>query len=83
MIAKRLPWKPEYATNAELFWSDLDKFSKQFEIREQGEVRALSTEEYVNRTDADPRDYMPELLGFIHVTEDERRQYIKSLLGVD
>lgn len=69
MIAKRLPWKPEYATNSELFWSDLDKANKQCIVEEQ-------PEEYIEPIEEDIHDDVEQ-------PENDRRQYMKSLLGVD
>ena len=69
MIAKRLPWKPEYATNAELFWSDLDKANKQYVAVEQ-------PEEYIEPIEEEPCTIVAQ-------PENDRRQYMKSLLGVD
>ena len=71
MIAKRLPWKEEYATNSELFWKDLRENESKY------------TEEPIEE---DSRTNLAEYLGFGHIeinSEDERRQYMKSLLGVD
>ena len=66
MTTKRLPWKPEYATNSELFWHDLDEFNKQYELEKQQEQpiteKPIVTENY---------DVTPA---------DKRRAYIKSLL---
>lgn len=76
MTTKRYPWKEEYVTNGELFWKDL---------RENERKYAEEHEESVEKVEEDPSINMAERLGFRHIeinSEDERRQYIKSLLGV-
>lgn len=74
MIAKRYPWKPEYATNSELFWHDLRENERKYaeEYIEQTEEEPILDENY-----EEPINITKEL-----ALEDERRQYIKSLLGV-
>lgn len=76
MTTKRYTWKEEYATNGELFWKDL---------RENESKYAEEHEESVEQVEEDLSINMAERLGFRHIelnSEDERRQYIKSLLGV-
>ncbi|WP_288941030.1 hypothetical protein [uncultured Streptococcus sp.] len=61
MTTKRLPWKPEYATNQELFWHDLDEFNKQCELEKQQE-QPIITDNY-DVTPADKRRaYIKSLL---------------------
>ena len=71
MTTKRLPWKPEYATNSELFWHDLDEFNKQYELENQQEK--ASTEPVIEE---------PVKVEKPVITKEERHQYMKSLLGV-
>lgn len=76
MTTKRYTWKEEYATNGELFWKDL---------RENERKYAEEHEESVEQVEEDPRINAAEILGFRHIeinSEEERRQYMKSLLGV-
>ena len=82
MTTKRYPWKPEYATNSELFWHDLRENERKY-AEEHEESEEQIAEELIEE---DPRINMAERLGFRHIefnSEDERRQYMKSLLGVD
>ena len=67
MTTKRLPWKPEYATNQELFWHDLDEFNKQYELENQQKEETIVEEPIVTEN----YDITPA---------DKRKAYIKSLL---
>ena len=73
MTTKRLPWKPEYATNSELFWHDLDKFNKQYELENQQEEETIVEEPLIDE---------PVKVEKPVITKEERHQYMKSLLGV-
>ena len=67
MTTKRYTWKEEYATNGELFWKDLRENERKY------------SEEYEESVEQIAEELIEEDL----CTEDERRQYMKSLLGVD
>ena len=81
MTTKRYTWKEEYATNGELFWKDLRENERKY--AEEHEESAEQVEEEL--IEEDPRINAAERLGFGHIeinSEEERRQYMKSLLGV-
>ena len=78
MTTKRYPWKEEYATNSELFWKDLRDNERKYAEEHTEPIEEELIEE-------DPRINAAEILGLGHIeinSEEERRQYMKSLLGV-
>lgn len=82
MTTKRYPWKEEYATNGELFWKDLRENESKYAEEYEESVEQIE-EEIIEE---DPSINAAESLGFGHIeinSEEERRQYMKSLLGVD
>lgn len=68
MIAKRYPWKEEYATNGELFWKDLREHERKYT-----EEHEKSVEQIVKESIEESKE----------IDQDDKRERMLALLGVD
>lgn len=70
MTTKRYPWKPEYATNSELFWHDLRENERKYA---EEHTKLIEEKQIIEESIEEP----------IELEQEDKRKRMLAFLGVD